>query len=86
MIKLVDNKFKLLTFLNEKAIPIDDGEYEIYHLILQDGKSHAIYANGLLTETMDEDYFYKYSNMKIVDYDKTQNKKILKKKPLLVVD
>jgi hypothetical protein len=85
-LSMVDDKFKLLTFLNEKAVPIEDGEYEIYHLVLQDGLSHAIYANGLLTETMDENYFYKHSNMKIVSYDDTNKKHLLRKKSILVVN
>lgn len=80
----VDKKYKLLTFLNERAVPVEDGEYEIYHLILQDGQSHAIFANGILTETMDENHFFKHSNMKIVEYDATSKTSFLRKKPLLV--
>jgi hypothetical protein len=48
----IGDKIKLLTCINEKAIPInDDLRYEMYHI--STGKEEGIYANGILTESFD---------------------------------
>ena len=58
----IGNKIRLLTFVNEKAIPInDDFRYEMYHL--STGEEEGIYANGILTESFNlsilKNYFRK---------------------------
>jgi hypothetical protein len=46
----IGDKIRLLTYVNEKAIPInDDFRYEMYHITT--GEEEGIYANGILTES-----------------------------------
>ena len=48
--KKIGDKIRLLTYINEKAIPInDDFRYEMYHI--STGEEEGIYANGILTES-----------------------------------
>jgi hypothetical protein len=48
--KKIGNKIRLLSYINEKAIPINnDLRYEMYHITT--GKEEGIYANGILTES-----------------------------------
>ena len=48
--KKIGDKIKLLTYINQKAIPInDDFRYEMYHI--STGEEEGIYANGILTES-----------------------------------
>lgn len=48
--KKIGNKIRLVTYINEKAIPInDDLRYEMYHI--STGDEEGIYANGILTES-----------------------------------
>jgi hypothetical protein len=48
--KKIGNKIRLLSYINEKAIPInDDLRYEMYHFTT--GEEEGIYANGILTES-----------------------------------
>jgi hypothetical protein len=66
----VEDKYRLLTFLNENAEIIRDHNklYEIYDIILESDdtyKNYGIYANGLLTESMEENHFLNFSNMEI---------------------
>ncbi len=67
----IDDKYKLLTMINNKAEVCEDGNYEIYHLVL-DGtcESYCIYANGILSETMSESYLLENSNLVIRNHQK----------------
>jgi hypothetical protein len=48
--KKIGDKIRLLSYINQKAIPInDDYRYEMYHI--STGKEEGIYANGILTES-----------------------------------
>jgi|GEM_PF-6759556 len=48
--KRIGEKIRLLTYINQKAIPInDDLRYEMYHI--STGEEEGIYANGILTES-----------------------------------
>lgn len=48
--KKIGDKIRLLTYINQKAIPInDDFRYEMYHI--STGEEEGIYANGILTES-----------------------------------
>jgi hypothetical protein len=64
---LIDNKYRLITFLNEKSqlyeIP---GKHRIYHFALEGDyyKNYGIYANGLLVEACSQFFLKEVSNMK----------------------
>ncbi len=48
--KKIGGKIRLLSYINQKAIPInDDLRYEMYHITT--GEEEGIYANGILTES-----------------------------------
>lgn len=48
--KRIGEKIRLLTYINQKAIPInDDLRYEMFHITT--GEEEGIYANGILTES-----------------------------------
>jgi hypothetical protein len=48
--KKIGDKIRLLSYINEKAIPIqNDFRYEMYHISI--GEEEGIYANGILTES-----------------------------------
>jgi len=54
VIFLTDNKARLFTCLEEKAVLVDEEDVEIYHLCLENSDpdlNYGIYANGLLVET-----------------------------------
>lgn len=64
----LDGYIRLLTVINDRAklnTSLPEGIYDIYDIILEDGQKE-IYANGILTESMDEDHFKKHTAMKIV--------------------
>jgi len=48
--KKIGDKIRLLTYINQKAIPInDDLRYDMFHITT--GEEEGIYANGILTES-----------------------------------
>jgi hypothetical protein len=48
--KKIGDKIRLLSYINQKAIPInDDFRYDMYHITT--GEEEGIYANGILTES-----------------------------------
>jgi hypothetical protein len=48
--KKIGDKIRLLTYINQKTIPINnDFRYEMYHI--STGEEEGIYANGILTES-----------------------------------
>ena len=52
--KKIGDKLRLVTYINQKAIPVnDDLRYELYHI--STGKEEGIYANGILTESFSSD-------------------------------
>lgn len=45
---------------DEKAEPAEDGCYEIYHLVLESNEptdKFGIFANGILSESLDEKHY-----------------------------
>jgi hypothetical protein len=60
--KKIGDKIRLLSYINEKAIPInDDSRYQMYHITT--GEEEGIYANGILTESYNLE-----NNIKKVEY------------------
>ena len=48
--KKIEDKIRLLTYINQKAIPVNnDFRYDMYHITT--GEEEGIYANGILTES-----------------------------------
>jgi hypothetical protein len=68
---LTTDKYRLLTFVDEKAEPyISPGEHEIWHLALDNDNyvcNYGIYANGLLVETASIKNMKELSKMTLVD-------------------
>jgi hypothetical protein len=69
----IDDKYLLLTFIDENAEKIDDEqEYNVYHLALEnddENGQYGIYANGILTESMSISYYLNVTNSLVVsDY------------------
>lgn len=55
----VDDKIRLLSVINEKAElnrELAEGIYDLYDIIFE-GENRPIYANGILTESMSQDYY-----------------------------
>jgi len=69
-IPIVDNKYKLLSFVDENAEIYDQpGLYNIYHFSLEsedENQIFGIYANGLLVECCSTEYLLNQSKMKII--------------------
>ena len=69
--ELIDNKIRLLAFIDERASVYDKpGNYTIYHLALEnddDNMNYGIYANGLLVEACSKNYLKEHSNMILID-------------------
>ena len=69
--KKTDNKYRLLTQINSNATlyQIDEPK-SMWDFVLENEniqQNFGIYANGLLTETMEEDYFLKSSSLKQIE-------------------
>lgn len=71
-LRKVGNKYRLLAFLSDKFEPVEDANvYELYDVVLQNeiyqmdmnGSEYGIYANGVLTESMNKEIFDKMSGM-----------------------
>ena len=68
-ILVLDNHFRLLTYLNNQAtLYEEEGIHTIYHIALEGDyhKSYGIFANGLLVESCDQFYLKECSNMTII--------------------
>lgn len=61
----LENKCRLLTFLNDKAKHFEqDGLYDIYNIVLENScpeKNYMIYVNGILTESLSETFYHRFS-------------------------
>lgn len=61
--KKVDDKYRLLCFVDENNEKIEDNkEYNVYHIVLENSDpkgQYGIYANGILTETMSIRWYLK---------------------------
>ena len=58
---VMNDKFKLLAGLDNNCEKIFNGIFTVYHIVLENNfkdKCYGIYANGILTETMSEKYYY----------------------------
>jgi len=65
---VTDNKLRLFTCLEEKALVVDEENVPIYHLCLENPDpelNYGIYANGLLVETCQKECLEKY--MKVIE-------------------
>jgi hypothetical protein len=66
-----ENKYNLLTVINEKAITYEvKCAHNIYNIALEDEdvyKHFGVYANGLLVEACSIDYLKKYSGMTLIE-------------------
>ena len=69
--KKTDNKYRLLTQINSNATLYHiDQPKSMWDFVLENENTQqnfGIYANGLLTETMEEDYFLNSSNLKQIE-------------------
>lgn len=70
-ILITENKYRLFTFLNDKAEPYEDaGLHTIWHLALEHDDyfmNYGIYANGLLVESASKRMLKEYSGMEIIE-------------------
>jgi hypothetical protein len=67
--KKIDDKFQLLSVVNERATPYPHtGTFKVYHFALEGNKhvSYGVYANGLLVESCSQDYLKNVSGMTLV--------------------
>ena len=65
----IDDKYQLLTVVNERATPYAKvGKFKVYHFALDGDKyaSYGVYANGLLVEACSQDYLTNMSGMTLV--------------------
>ena len=71
-IYMIDDKYKLLTYLNFNAIPYEkEGFFKIYHIALDnedDYAAYGIWANGLLAESCSKQYLKEESKMSITHF------------------
>ena len=54
--------------ISEYSDKLVDNHFKYYHIVLENDyfhKQYAIYTNGMLSETASENYFIKYSNLKM---------------------
>jgi hypothetical protein len=62
------NKFRFLTFLNDKANVYEyEGLYDIYNVVLENNdknQNYMIYVNGIQTESLAESIYEKFTNKK----------------------
>ena len=69
-ISVTDDKYRLMSFLDERAEPyMEEGEYSIYHIALEhpdDMMNYGIYANGLLVESCSKKSIEEKSYMTVV--------------------
>ena len=67
---VTDDKYRLMSFLDERAEPyMEEGEYSIYHIALEhpdDMMNYGIYANGLLVESCSKKSMEEKSYMTVV--------------------
>jgi hypothetical protein len=63
----IENKFKLLCFIDERTKKVEDNkDYNVYHIVLDNNDingQYVIYANGILTETMSINWYYKSTTL-----------------------
>ena len=67
---LIDNKYRLFTFLNEKSQLYEiSGTHTIYHFALEGDyyKNYGVYANGLLVEASSQFFLKEASNMTLIN-------------------
>ncbi len=66
-LRKIQNKYRLLTMVNSKALPyVGDETTKVWDFVLENNNVHenfAIFANGQLTECMEEDYFLNSSGL-----------------------
>jgi hypothetical protein len=67
-IKTIGDKYRLLTFFNKNAKVFDrNGRFTVYDLVLENDDleaNYGIYANGMLTESIEEQYFIDSTSLK----------------------
>jgi DNA-binding beta-propeller fold protein YncE len=64
---ITEGKYRVFAMLHPKSeLWNEEGYHEIYDIVLENENPHmnyGIWVNGILTESMDEDFFLKYSKM-----------------------
>jgi hypothetical protein len=64
---ITEGKYRVFAMLHPKAeLWNDEREHEIFDIVLENEdpkKNYGIWVNGILTESMDEEFFLKYSGM-----------------------
>lgn len=69
-IYVTDGKYRLLTCLDDRAVPlVDEREFAIYHIALENEDyygNYGVYANGLLVETCSQRYMKEFSKMELI--------------------
>lgn len=67
--EMIEDKYKLLTICNERAETfLRKGVCELYDIVLENENAdlnYGIYANGILTESMSENFFKNFSKMQV---------------------
>ena len=70
-IMITDNKYRLMAFLDDRAVPFGrEGVFPIWHIALENTDyymNYGIYANGLLVETCSRRYLKELSGMTLVE-------------------
>ena len=70
-IMITDNKYRLMAFLDRRAVPFDkEGVFPIWHIALENADyymNYGIYANGLLVETCSKRYLKELSGMTLIE-------------------
>ena len=64
---ITDGKYRVFAMDHPKSeLWNEEGEYEIFDIVLENEdpkQNYGIWVNGILTESMDEDFFLNYSEM-----------------------
>jgi hypothetical protein len=64
---IIEDKYRVFACIHPKAeLWNDEGMKEVFDIVLENEDPHrnyGIYVNGILTESMDEDFFLNYSEM-----------------------
>ncbi len=70
---ITEGKYRLFSFINPKAeLWNDEGIKEVYDIVLENEdpyRNYGIWANGILTESMNEHFFLNYSGMIEINKD-----------------
>jgi hypothetical protein len=70
-IMVTDKKYRIMAFLDERAIPYaEEGLFTVWHIALNHENyfmNYGIYANGLLVETCSKRFLKEMSGMTLIE-------------------